>query len=1106
MVKTMDNWDGFEGKNVVTTGLDVRDEQFVKKNVEARGGTFKPGFVKSLDMLVFNPQYYKETVKMRNTKDLIDKGYPVVMVTFDEFCKMVSGSNGLEDQSNMVSKGFHMESGVLVKYVEVTDDSEITIPKTVHKIGGRAFKDCKKIKKVILQEGMLCVDAFSFAGCSSLEEVVLPEGLKEIGNAAFGDCNNLKTINIPDTLEKLGPQVFAGCFALERIRLPELITEIDWNMFLACESLEEIIIEGNITKIEKMAFSGCKSLKEFTLPAALNTICEETFKDCESLTEIHIHEGIRAVESRAFSGCTSLKSISMNPDTTNIKRIGAEAFRDCTSLKKIELPRLMRTVSKGLLENCISLRELVIPYGVTRIEENAFSGCTSIQHIDLPETVEVIDASAFNELPDDAFNNYGNGLYLGQKGNPYYWFIMPEDNSARMVEVSSDTVKMANNSLSECGPFREIIIPKNIQKMTSSVGTGVKRITIYNNLQNVLKSVLDVYGEFSLEIAVKSVDTGEILRVIPAFGCDNSVIRSAWGQGNEFDFAAFDRKFDEIKGKDKKVRISVARLLHPTGLTDRYEKEYLSFLNANSKSVIMQAIDDDDIDLITFMGNNGLIKKVSIKSYIAEASKRNAVAITAYLLQYTNQPKDSIPKPPKATPKPPKRKEPSLSKWEFREKADQTFEITKYKGGSADKILIPDTYKGKRITSIGEDAFSAQRAKTCAGIEEIVIPESITCIGNRAFYHCTKLKELTLPPSLVSIGKEAFVACEKIKNFDLPESVKEIGYGAFADCSGINAFTFPMQVKEVPGKVLEGCVQLEEVKLSSSASKIGKDAFMGCKKLKKVDLPETVETIESFAFYGCSALESIVFPEGLRTIETLAFKGCEALETVFIPKHASLDNSVGSPFEECTSLFEVTADSNSEFYTSIDGVLFDKDVKTIVRYPNAKGNSYTVPDGVEIIGKAAFSVCKDLQSVIIPDSVRNIEDGAFKGCRSLNHVTLSRELETIGKEAFRLCGLTEIDLPESLKAINEKAFSTCKLICIEIPEGTNEIGYNAFFQNRELEKVILPASITKIGKSFFGSDVFDLCFKVKVYAPAGSEAERYCKEKGIPLVESPDSF
>ena len=191
---------------------------------------------------------------------------------------------------------------------------------------------------------------------------------------------------------------------------------------------------------------------------------------------------------------------------------------------------------------------------------------------------------------------------------------------------------------------------------------------------------------------------------------------------------------------------------------------------------------------------------------------------------------------------------------------------------------------------------------------------------------------------------------------------------------------------------------------------------------------------------------------------------------------------------------------------SKDGVLFDKSGAKLVRYPNAKESSYTIPEGVEKIGKFAFSNCNSLQSVTIPGSVRVIEDGAFEGCRALQHIDMSKGIEVIGKQAFTMCGITTIDLPDSLKVISEYAFSTCRLISINVPDGTQEIGYNAFFQNRDLEKVTLPASLSKIGGGIYGSKVFDICPKVRVYAPKESEAERYCIDNGIGLVESPDSF
>ena len=135
--KDMDEMLTFSGKTVVTTGLDVDDEEFVKKNVESMGGTFKPRFVKSLDVLVFDPQYTRETVKMRNTQELIEKGSSVKIVTFTEFCKLITGDDSIDVLNSPVSRGFHIENGALVKYVEVTDDTEISIPEALLLLLGR---------------------------------------------------------------------------------------------------------------------------------------------------------------------------------------------------------------------------------------------------------------------------------------------------------------------------------------------------------------------------------------------------------------------------------------------------------------------------------------------------------------------------------------------------------------------------------------------------------------------------------------------------------------------------------------------------------------------------------------------------------------------------------------------------------------------------------------------------------------------------------------------------------------------------------------------------------------------------------------------------------
>ena len=742
----------FEGKTIVTTGLDANDEEFVRKNVEGNGGTFKSSFVKSLDMLVYNPQYYKETVKMRNTKELIDKGYPIKMVTFTEFCKIVTNTDAVVDQNDPVAHGFNIENGLLIKFVEVTEDTEIIVPSSVNFIGEEAFKHCSRIKKVVIPEGVRGIGQAAFIGCETVEEIILPAGLKEIGRAAFGDCHNLISINIPDSVEKIGSQAFAGCYKLEKIMVPELVEIIDYRLFYKCESLKEISLGSKVTEIGADAFSGCKALTSVTLPNRLAVI-----------------------RNMAFEECSALESITLG---NNLSRIEYGAFQDCASLKMINLPERMTTLEGSVFSGCSSLEKIRIPNGVTKIDSWALMGCKNLDKLELPDSMRDISASAFYGVSEKAFNQYGNGLYLEQHGNPYYWFISASGNGSKTCEISHDTVKIAKGALSQTSGIEEIIIPKTIENLPTEINDEVKKVVFYDNLRNAQKTLEFRNANYFRELVVKSAGSDKVLRVVPVHSEIIDVARNAWKQG---DLSLIDSCFGRTKSKDAKIKTSITRLMNPKGLSDQHKEQYLAYLNTNSKAVIMRAIEDDDLSLMSFMGKNGLIKKASIKTYISEATKKNAVSITAYLLEYNNQPNESISKPPKEAPKPAKKKEPSRKEWEFQDLKDGNLEIAKYKGGKKTEVEIPDTFYGQKIVSIGDYAFSSSRAKSCGEIERVIIPEGVVRIGREAFFGCNKLREIVLPSTLESIGYKAFWSCRSLAEIIIPDSVSDIDKTAFGE-------------------------------------------------------------------------------------------------------------------------------------------------------------------------------------------------------------------------------------------------------------------------------------------------------------------------------------
>ncbi|MCK9316473.1 MAG: leucine-rich repeat domain-containing protein [Verrucomicrobia bacterium] len=273
-------------------------------------------------------------------------------------------------------------------------------------------------------------------------------------------------------------------------------------------------------------------------------------------------------------------------------------------------------------------------------------------------------------------------------------------------------------------------------------------------------------------------------------------------------------------------------------------------------------------------------------------------------------------------------------------------------------------------------------------------------------------------------------------------------------------------------------------------------------RLPNVTASDGVASIPEGAFMGCSGLKSIIIPDSVTSIGDMAFYCCSSLTNIIIPDSVS---SIGKKaFNCCNSLMEIVVGENNPNYSSLDGVLFNKDRTTLIQCPGSKSGTYTIPDNVTSIGEAAFWGCSSLTDIIIPDSVVFIESGAFYGCRSLTSLIIPdnvTEIESgafffcssltniiipdsvteIGKYAFRYCGsLTNVTIPDSVTSIKSAVFSECRsLTSIIIPDSVTEIGKYAFRYCGSLTSITIPDSVTEIGEdAFWGCDkLTDVYFK-----------------------------
>jgi BspA type Leucine rich repeat region (6 copies) len=241
-------------------------------------------------------------------------------------------------------------------------------------------------------------------------------------------------------------------------------------------------------------------------------------------------------------------------------------------------------------------------------------------------------------------------------------------------------------------------------------------------------------------------------------------------------------------------------------------------------------------------------------------------------------------------------------------------------------------------------------------------------------------------------------------------------------------------------------------------------AFFFDQGITSVTIPGSVITIEDEAFYACSELAEVTISNGVANIGACAFE-YSPFTNLFIP--ASTTNMGPGPFEWCSELTTITVDPQNAFFTSVDGIVFDKSKTVLVQYPNGLNGPYAVPSNVTVIEPNAFAANTNLTGVTIPESVTNMGQEAFSGCAGLANVSIEGAT-SIGPFAFYLCtNLTSITIPGSLTNIGPYAFQYSGLTNITITTGPTAIDDDAFIGCIHLTSVTIPASVTNIGQYAF---------------------------------------
>ena len=441
----------------------------------------------------------------------------------------------------------------------------------------------------------------------------------------------------------------------------------------------------------------------------------------------------------------------------------------------------------------------------------------------------------------------------------------------------------------------------------------------------------------------------------------------------------------------------------------------------------------------------------------------------------------------------------------------------------------------------GSTVIAGNLLANCPGIETIVIPDSVTEIGEYAFYHCINLKDVKLSSALTTINTRAFNDCIALPEIEIPDSVTRISYGVFDGCTALADVKLSRNLVQLDGRAFSGCDALTSITIPKKVATSykadisdygytgGRGAFNGNANLKSVTFEEGSTVIAGNLLANCPGIETIVIPDSVTEIGEYAFYHCINLKDVKLSSALTTINT--QAFNDCSSLLAITVPDS---VTSMGSAVFANCTSLA---------DVTLPNTRQIIMSRTFESCSSLEKIVLPETVTRIQENAFENCTALKEIVWSKALTTIDANAFLNCdALVEVSIPATVTSMGNHVFRDCDaLTTVVIPDSVTSMGTNVFYDCDALtsvklgsgittipvstfehcdvlESIVIPRRVTTIGNTAFkdcvkftsitiprsvtsiSSNAFSYPAKMTIYGVAGTYAETFAKDNSIKFV------
>ena len=857
-------------------------------------------------------------------------------------------------------------------------------------------------------------------------DVVVPEvyrgaSVVAIGENAFNNENGhaVVSVELPDSVTNIGNNAFYDCEMLETINL-DGVERFGQGSFEYCSSLTSLVF-GDVEIFNSFAFGCCNSLESVSF-GNVEEFSVQAFSYCPALSNVVFNGGVGTLGNGLFAYCGALSSISI-PDGVLV--IPQYAFESCTALENVYIPSSVANIGANAFQNCTSLESITIPASVeTTIAAVAFGGCTALANV----TIDGTNSAYARKVCDGLrLSNYAGIVWVDASvwANVYDYV----ETKKQQGENYRFSVK-ANDSGENLDRLFDFAL--------NSTETGYV-ITNYKG-SDVIVKIPALYSSLPVvEIGYNAFSGKGVVRVDASSTALRKIGNSSFSSCNSL--------------KSIEISVSVASIGEGAfyGCSSLTSIEIPAGVTAINNNAFQSCTSLSSIEIpesVTTIGQRAFESCSSLESVIFEENSQ-LLTIGQFAFAYC---------------------------------------------ASFASVTIP-----AGVTSIGSHAFAS-----CTSLASIEIPSSVTTIGAAAFSSCTNLISITIPFGVTSIGGSAFTGCTNLASITIPASVTLLGLGAFINCTSLTSISVAAEnsvydsrnncnaiIKTATNALIGGC---KNTTIPATVAAIDSYAFDGCTGLKNITIPASVLTIGYSSFFMCTNLESVSFAPGsqLTFIDYDAFSGCSSLSSIEIP--ASVTTVRERVFASCSSLESVIFEDNSQ---------------------------------LEIINDSTFSGCTSLSSIEIPESVTTISSNAFRGCSSLASIVLTAQtadrLRTQCWQIFNLglgSGSTAVkfdgtvyvyvdtpifnsvrsyvadtcndqfvlvntkEAPDFVMTANDGGWTVAQYIgnggVVQIPatysgSQVTKISDYAFYNNTDVTKVIIPASIVEIAGTSNTTGAFSGC-------------------------------